>query len=294
MAIDVEALKASVDMVAVIGNYTPLKRIGREYKGPCPIHKGEDPNFSVNPEKRIWRCFSHGCDRDGNDIIAFIQKVEGLDFPRACEFLGAKRDWTPRFPVSVSPKRPPRETMKPPMGITLSLDAMATREYGRPEIAREFLDLDGSLICYEARYPRGSDKSQPDKSPSRMWTWGIKQGDEKPTWGCGGWSGYRPLYGLHRIAALPDAQVVIFEGPKKADVGHEFFPHLACISWSGGAGAWHKHAWEPIAGRKVVLWPDADDTGLAACEKIADFLTDQRGKLKCQEVKVIDPFKAFK
>lgn len=300
MAIDVEALKASVDMVAVIGNYTPLKRIGREYVGPCPIHNGDGDNFNVVPSKRLWMCWSHDChgkakeQRIGNDIIGFIQMVEGLDFRKSAEFLGAKKDWTPKAPIPhKAPPRPDRVTFKPPAGVELALEQMATKALGVPEIARAFRDLDGSLICYEARYKRGAEPEHPDKSASRMWTWGHRVGDA-PGWGCGFPSGERPLYGLDRLGRMPDAQVVVFEGPKKADAGQEFFQNLACISWTGGAGAWHKHAWGPLAGRKVVLWPDADDTGVAACEKIADLLTDRRGEWKCQEVKVIDPFKAFK
>ena len=34
-------------------------RYGRYWRGPCPIHGGKDPNFSVDTETLSWSCFSH-------------------------------------------------------------------------------------------------------------------------------------------------------------------------------------------------------------------------------------------
>lgn len=290
MSIDVAALKNSVDMVSIIGSYTSLKRLGSEWVGPCPLHNGDGDNFNVVPQKGLWMCWSHNCHDQGdagNDIIGFIQRAEGLDFPKACEFLGAKNEWKP-MPMRAVPPRADRITLKPPLGNELPLAKMATRLLGIPEIARPFYDLDGSLICYEARYRRGVEPSAPDKSPSRMWTWGCRAGEE-PQWGCGKPSGWRPLYGLDRLASKPAAQVIVFEGPKKADAGHARLPRNACISWTGGAGAWAKHDWKPLAGRNVVLWPDADDVSVTACKKLAEHLVDPKGS-NCA-VKLVNPFK---
>lgn len=38
---------------------------GRERRGPCPIHKGKDDNFSVNAETGLWSCHSQ-CGRGGS------------------------------------------------------------------------------------------------------------------------------------------------------------------------------------------------------------------------------------
>jgi KaiC/GvpD/RAD55 family RecA-like ATPase len=55
----------------------------REWRGPCPVHNGKDPNFAVNAETGLAQCHSQcGC---GWDIISLEMEMGGLDFPRAKE-----------------------------------------------------------------------------------------------------------------------------------------------------------------------------------------------------------------
>lgn len=84
----IEEIKAKLDIVSVITQYVPsLKRSGRNYFGLCPFHKEKTPSFSVNPELGMFKCF--GC-QEGGDVIKFIEKIEGLEFPKALE-LAAKK-----------------------------------------------------------------------------------------------------------------------------------------------------------------------------------------------------------
>jgi DNA primase len=103
MSIDVEALKASVDLVGLVGHYTPLRKRGREYVGLCVAHADKNPSMWVHPEKRIVHCFA--CDFHA-DAIDFIQHVEGLDFKGACERLGAKPEWSPKIASAKPEPRP--------------------------------------------------------------------------------------------------------------------------------------------------------------------------------------------
>lgn len=71
----------------------------------------------------------------------------------------------------------------------------------------------------------------------------------------------RPLYGLDRLAAKPEAALLIVEGEKCADVGHEHLPMLATLSWPGGGKAVGKADWAALAAhpvKRAVLWPDCD------------------------------------
>ena len=47
---DVAQVRAATDIVALIGEYTPLKRVGRRFTGLCPFHSEKTPSFSVNQE----------------------------------------------------------------------------------------------------------------------------------------------------------------------------------------------------------------------------------------------------
>jgi putative DNA primase/helicase len=278
VTIDVDALKQSIDLVSLVGHFTPLKKRGAEYVGLCVAHNDHDPSMWVQPQKGFVHCFSCGFSADA---ISFVQHVEGLDFKAACERLGAKPQWTPIAPVAQKTKvvpKPERITSKPPP--EQATPSMSTRELGEPQMIFPLRDLDGAVLGYECRYAVENGKKE-----IRMWTWGAR-GDAEPSWGCGHFNAPRPLYGLERLAERPEAPVSIFEGPKKAEAGKRLLPPYACISWTGGANAWHKHDWKPLAGRKVLLWPDADEAGWTACDKLAALLTDPRG-LACS-VRIVD------
>ncbi len=61
----------------------------------------------------------------------------------------------------------------------------------------------------------------------------------------------RPLYGLDRLAARPDASVIVCEGEKAADAVARVFPSSVAVTSSGGAQAHSKSDWTPLAARRV-------------------------------------------
>ncbi len=80
----IEALKARIDIVDVIGNYVELKKAGGNFKAPCPFHDEKSPSFVVSPQKQIYHCF--GCGASGN-AIGFVMEYEKLSYPEALEKL---------------------------------------------------------------------------------------------------------------------------------------------------------------------------------------------------------------
>src|SRR5208283_247496 len=84
---DVAHVRSSTDIVALIGEYTPLKRVGRRYVGVCPFHAEKTGSFSVNAEEGLYYCF--GCQASG-DPITFLRNIEGCDFVEAVERLAAR------------------------------------------------------------------------------------------------------------------------------------------------------------------------------------------------------------
>lgn len=76
----------------------------------------------------------------------------------------------------------------------------------------------------------------------------------------------RPLYWARRELGAP---VLITEGEKAADAAAALFPSHAVCTWPSGCKAIDKADWQPLRGRYVVLWPDADDPGREAMAKLA-------------------------
>ncbi len=88
---DIETLRRQADIVAVVGDYTTLKRAGRSFKGLCPFHTERTPSFHVTPGENFFHCF--GCDASG-DLYDFLQRIEGLDFPEAVEAVARRTGFT--------------------------------------------------------------------------------------------------------------------------------------------------------------------------------------------------------
>lgn len=83
----IEKVRESADIVSIISDYIQLKKTGGNYVGLCPFHNEKTPSFSVSDTKQFFHCF--GCG-EGGDALAFIMKMENLEFPEAVKFLGDK------------------------------------------------------------------------------------------------------------------------------------------------------------------------------------------------------------
>lgn len=83
--LDVEGARAVPALaVALALGIEGLRRSGRTYRGPCPLHGGDGPHFSVSPQESWYRC--HVCG-EGGDGIRLARVVRGLSFPDAVNFV---------------------------------------------------------------------------------------------------------------------------------------------------------------------------------------------------------------
>ncbi len=83
----IEEIRERAEIVELLGEYVTLKRSGRTWRGPCPLHGGEGPNFSVDPARGLFKCFVCG---EGGDVFAFFMKHSGLDFPSAVRHVASR------------------------------------------------------------------------------------------------------------------------------------------------------------------------------------------------------------
>ncbi|MGZ4356185.1 MAG: DNA primase [Gaiellaceae bacterium] len=83
----VEAVKAATEILPLVEDYIRLRKAGGTYKGLCPFHQERTPSFVVTPARGTFKCF--GCG-EGGDAIAFVEKLEQVDFVGAIEFLARR------------------------------------------------------------------------------------------------------------------------------------------------------------------------------------------------------------
>ncbi|MBD5787963.1 DNA primase [Cellulosimicrobium terreum] len=82
---DVDAVRDRARIEEIVSAHVTLKPAGvGSMKGLCPFHDERSPSFHVRPGVGRWHCF--GCG-EGGDVISFVQKIDGLTFTEAVEYL---------------------------------------------------------------------------------------------------------------------------------------------------------------------------------------------------------------
>jgi uncharacterized protein (DUF927 family) len=224
------AALAAVD--SVLARWLPDgTRQGPEWVARNPTRHDDAPgSFSVNTATGAWGDFATG-DKGGDlvSLVRYLDKLpsQGEAARRLSDFLGT----APRPPAEPKPKAKPRAKL------------------GEPSMEWEYRDAAGAVICKVLRFETATGKEfRPKTLTPEGWKW---KAPPEP----------RPLYGLDRLAARPDAPVLVCEGEKAADAAGELLPDMVAIASMNGAKSPAKSDWSPVSGRLVRIWPDADEPG---------------------------------
>ncbi len=147
------------------------------------------------------------------------------------------------------------------------------RRYSDGIHLHEYRNADGRLLYFKLRaYDPNTDEKL--IRPMRPKDGGFEPGE--PSFGPDG----KPLYGLPALAQHPDAEVIVCEGENCADA----LAKLGCVATTSGAASSAAAAdWRPLAGRRVLIWPDHDEAGARYADDVAARLIE----LGCS-VRVVD------
>src|SRR5256886_2627882 len=97
---DFDTVKERVDIVQLLAERVPLRKVGRAYSGLCPFHSEKTPSFTVDPDRRTYHCF--GCGRHG-DVFTWLEELDGLEPVEALKILAE------RAGVELTSRRDPAE-----------------------------------------------------------------------------------------------------------------------------------------------------------------------------------------
>ncbi|WP_448629183.1 DNA primase [Cellulomonas soli] len=149
---DVEAVRERARIEEIVGAHVSLRPAGvGSMKGLCPFHDERSPSFHVRPQVGRYHCF--GCG-EGGDVIAFVQKVDGLAFQEAVEYLAGRVGLQLRYEEGGAP-RPGEEPGK----RRRLLDAHRVAE----EFYREQLTTPGAAAGRAFLAERGFDRTAADQ-----------------------------------------------------------------------------------------------------------------------------------
>ena len=128
-----DEIRVRTDIVELIGNYTRLKKSGKNWTGLCPFHADKKPSFTVYADTGYYRCWSCG---EKGDIFTFVQKKENLDFIESLEWLARRAGVIFERGAGNAEKRSEREEM-------LALNDMAVKFFQdrltKSQDAKEYL-----------------------------------------------------------------------------------------------------------------------------------------------------------
>ncbi len=100
---DVDAVRDKARIEEIVGEQVTLRPAGvGSMKGLCPFHDERSPSFHVRPQVGRWHCF--GCN-EGGDVISFVQKIDGLGFSEAVEYLAGRVGIQLRYEEGSGPRR---------------------------------------------------------------------------------------------------------------------------------------------------------------------------------------------
>ncbi|MCV6605607.1 MAG: AAA family ATPase, partial [Porticoccaceae bacterium] len=206
-----------------------LIRQGKFFVGNVRGDKGNSLTVQLNGDKAgLWHDFESG---EGGNLFQLWGAVRGFDprtqFPALIEDV---RNWLGAPP-------PPRRSKGTRPGST-------PPDLGPPTGKWDYTDVDGNLLATVYRFdPPGKKKE-------------YRPGDAVR--GCMKAPEPRPLYNQPGIAK--SETVVLVEGEKcvEALMGQGI---PATTAMSGANTAVEKTDWSPLAGKRVIIWPDNDAAG---------------------------------
>ena len=212
------------------------KRQGHEWVGERKSNGGIGDSWSVNLNTGAWGAFATG--QAGGDLVSLYAALNHLNQGAALEQVAERVGVTDRN-VPVLPRSAPKEDYHPEP-IPLSTPDIP----GQPTAVYRY----GTAFAVARR-------DTPSGKSFKQWTWfdGHWRGKAHPD--------PKPIYNLSGLAKSPDAPVLIVEGEKCADAAAKALRSYVVVTWAGGSNAVSKNDWTPLTGRKVLIWPDADEAG---------------------------------
>ena len=216
------------------------KRSGSGWSAKCPAHDDQHPSLTIS-------------EGDNGGVVLFCHA--GCTVEAIVEALGLRlADLMPQGGPRAAPKA------KPATVYPTANEAVAALEsyLGKRSNLWTYHDAGGEPVGLVVRWDRadGGKNIRPVSRNGRGWVVGAMP---EP----------RPLYCRNELGTT--RRVYICEGEPATDAARSI--GLVAVTSAGGSKAAHKADWGPLAGREVIILPDADRPGMAYADAVGTILT---------------------
>ena len=208
--------------------------IGREYSAGDK-NGGPGDSFKYNIDKHTGSDFATG--ETFSDLISLYASIRSISQIDSAKQLSDQFGYHP---------------------VSDNIPDFKHYKHGLPAKTWQYHDQAGNVICHIARYNLSATEKIFAPFSLIDGKWQMKHLPVP-----------RPLYNLPALNNHADRPVLITEGEKAADAARSIVQErYAVISWPCGSKSVSKADWSPLKGKRVLIWPDADQSGIEAANDI--------------------------
>jgi hypothetical protein len=233
----------------VLAKLTAVKKTKSGWSARCPAHKDRSPSLSIT---------------EGDDGRVLLKCHAGCDHKKIVEALGlAERDLFDAGGTTATTKKIASSKPTTKASKAYATPAAAQKAYertlGKPATVHEYHDEQGVHVGSVIRWNNPDGKKDKIRPVGRYADgWRLEAMPEP-----------RPLLDRQAIVEASN-RVYVVEGEKCVDAAKRL--GLLATTSAGGSNAASKTDWSPLAGRDVVILPDADAAGRKYADEVAAIL----------------------
>ncbi len=235
----------------LLTKFASVKKTKSGWSARCPAHEDRQASLSI---------------AEGNDGRVLLKCHAGCDHKKIVAALGVEeRDlFDADATLATTPKK--STSSKPASKAYATADAAEKayeRQHGKPSAIHKYHDANRKHVGSVLRWDRPHSKKDIRPTSLHANGWRLEQMAEP-----------RPLYRLPALllASETDRRVYVVEGEKCVETFVDLGLYLLGTTSAGGSNAASKSDWSPLAGRDVVILPDADDAGRKYADEVAEIL----------------------
>ena len=231
-------------------------------------------SFKINLQTGKWGDFATG--DDGGDFVSLYAYLNSSSSQLTAAREVLKELGIAEEPFTPATKPKPAEEWIPIVnGVPFDAPRQPTEHYklGKPSGVWTYHTPDGRVLHHVCRFDKPLEVGQAKPSKD-FYPLSLCRSSNGLAWRWKALPEPRPLFNLNRLADNPQSPVVLCEGEAKSLAAGQLTGRTPTCN-SGGSNSAHKANFNPLQGRDVLVWADADEAGRKWLKTVLKLLNDR-------------------